>query len=84
MVWRVGRWIGGIGKGDFVAVGVFGHLAWVNYTVRVIAEQAKKSAQQQAIDKRRQEQARKMEQQRIANAASDVVSAVHLDVQIFC
>ncbi|KAF7510109.1 hypothetical protein GJ744_007008 [Endocarpon pusillum] len=37
---------------------------------RVAAEQAKKSAQQQAIDKRRQEQARKMEQQRIASAAS--------------
>ena len=41
---------------------------------RITAEQAKKSAQQQAIDKRRQEQARKMEQQRNANAANEFVS----------
>ena len=41
---------------------------------RALAEQARKSAQQQAIDKRRQEQARKAEQQRIANAANDLVS----------
>jgi hypothetical protein len=45
---------------------------------RVAAEQAKKSAQQQAIDKRRQEQVRKMEQQRNANAANDFVSSLSI------
>jgi hypothetical protein len=41
---------------------------------RIAAEHAKKSAQQQAIEKRRQEHGRKMEQQRSANANNDLVS----------
>lgn len=41
---------------------------------RIAAEQAKKSAQQQAIEKRRQEQTKKMEQQRNAIVANDMVS----------
>lgn len=35
MVLRIGGWIGGFGKRNFVAIGVFGHLAWVDDAVWV-------------------------------------------------
>ena len=35
MVLRVGGWIRGFGEGDFVAIGIFGHLAWVGDAVWV-------------------------------------------------
>lgn len=29
----VGRWVWGVGKGDLVAIRVFGHFVWVDYAV---------------------------------------------------